>query len=123
MGNTPSAGTQTKLRLLDQLRDKIRFKHYSIRTEQAYLDWIRRFILFHAKRHPAEMGAPEVESNKRTIKGRPLCSYLPAYKNGRPFYRSFYSFYSLGLLSEQLLRWTPLSRPRLVKNKLKSGPI
>ncbi len=42
------------------MRDKIRFKHYSIRTEQAYLDWIRRFILFHAKRHPAEMGAPEV---------------------------------------------------------------
>ena len=55
-------GTQTKPRLLDQVRDKIRFKHYSIRTEQAYPDWIRRFILFHAKRHPAEMGAPEVEA-------------------------------------------------------------
>jgi len=38
MGNTPSAGTRTKPRLLDQVRDKIRFKHYSIRTEQAYLD-------------------------------------------------------------------------------------
>jgi len=49
-------------RLLDQLADRIRFKHYSMRTEQAYCDWARRFILFHNKRHPREMGAPEVES-------------------------------------------------------------
>ncbi len=48
-------------RLLHQVRDNIRLKHYSIRTEQAYTDWIRRFILFHKKRHPAEMGAVEVE--------------------------------------------------------------
>ncbi|WP_089729974.1 phage integrase N-terminal SAM-like domain-containing protein [Candidatus Thiosymbion oneisti] len=46
MGNTPSAGTQTKPRLLDQVRDKIRFKHYSIRTEEAYVGWIKRFILY-----------------------------------------------------------------------------
>lgn len=48
-------------RLLEQLREKIRYKHYSIRTEHAYVDWVRRFILFHGKRHPAEMGAREVE--------------------------------------------------------------
>ena len=48
-------------RLLVRVRDKIRLKHYSIRTEQAYTDWVRRFILFHKKRHPAEMGAAEVE--------------------------------------------------------------
>lgn len=48
-------------RLLDQVRDRIRFRHYSIRTEQAYVDWIRRFIRFHGKRHPASMGAAEVE--------------------------------------------------------------
>ena len=48
-------------RLLNQVRDKIRLKHYSIRTEQAYTDWVRRFILFHNKRHPAEMGAVDVE--------------------------------------------------------------
>jgi integron integrase len=47
-------------RLLDQVRELIRIRHYSIRTEQAYLQWIRRFILFHRKRHPLEMGAPEV---------------------------------------------------------------
>lgn len=48
-------------RLLDQVRDKVRSKHYSLRTEQAYLDWIKRFIYFHGKRHPSELGAPEVE--------------------------------------------------------------
>jgi integrase-like protein len=42
------------------VRDAIRLKHYSIRTEQAYADWIRRFILFHKKRHPSEMAEPEV---------------------------------------------------------------
>jgi integron integrase len=48
-------------RLLDQVRERIRFRHYSIRTEQAYVDWIKRFIRFHGKRHPATMSAPEVE--------------------------------------------------------------
>ena len=42
------------------MRDHLRTRHYSIRTETAYLDWVRRFILFHDKRHPAEMGAAEV---------------------------------------------------------------
>lgn len=46
-------------KLLDSLRQRIRVLHYSIRTEQAYVDWARRFILFHGKRHPREMGAPE----------------------------------------------------------------
>lgn len=45
-------------KLLDSLRQRIRVLHYSIRTEQAYVDWARRFILFHGKRHPREMGAP-----------------------------------------------------------------
>ena len=44
-----------------QVRARIRAKHYSLRTEEAYVDWIRRFILFHNKRHPAEMGASQVE--------------------------------------------------------------
>ena len=49
-------------RLLDHVRDRIRVKHYSLRTEQAYVDWIRRFIGFHGKRHPPTMGAAEVEA-------------------------------------------------------------
>ena len=48
-------------RLLDQVRARIRFKHYSIRTEQAYLDWIKRFIRHFGKRHPMDMGADEVQ--------------------------------------------------------------
>ncbi len=49
-------------KLLEQVRDKIRVLHYSIRTEEAYLAWTRRFILFHGKRHPMQMGSAEVES-------------------------------------------------------------
>ncbi len=49
-------------KLLDQVRGKIRLKHYSIRTEQAYVDWIRRFILHFGKRHPRELGAANVEA-------------------------------------------------------------
>jgi integron integrase len=48
-------------KLLDQVRDRIRRKHYSLRTESAYIHWIRRFIYFHDKRHPRELGAQEVE--------------------------------------------------------------
>lgn len=47
-------------KLLDQVRIEIRLRHLSYRTEQAYVHWIRRFILFHGKRHPREMGAAEV---------------------------------------------------------------
>lgn len=56
----PAARTPHSPKLLDQVRDLIRLKHYSIRTEQAYLGWVKRFILFHGKRHPKEMGAEEV---------------------------------------------------------------
>ena len=49
-------------RLLDSVRKHLRVRHYSIRTEQAYLDWIKRFILFHGKRHPTDMAEPEIAS-------------------------------------------------------------
>lgn len=45
-----------KPRLLDRVREAIRTRHYSRRTEKAYVAWIRRYILFHGKRHPLEMG-------------------------------------------------------------------
>jgi integron integrase len=51
-----------KRKLLDQVRDRIRFKHYSLRTEEAYLHWVKRFVLFHHKRHPRDMGAAEIEA-------------------------------------------------------------
>jgi hypothetical protein len=51
---------QQKPSLLKEVRHQIRLKHYSIRTEDAYLKIVKRFILFHRKRHPREMGADEI---------------------------------------------------------------
>src|SRR5688572_23551795 len=49
-------------RLLDRLRERIRFLHYSIRTEQVYVYWVRSLIRFHGLKHPATLGGPEVEA-------------------------------------------------------------
>jgi hypothetical protein len=49
-------------KLLNRVRDAIRLKYYSYRTEQTYVQWIRRFILFHNKHHRQEMGVPEIEA-------------------------------------------------------------
>ena len=63
--SVPSVGppelTQSP-KLLDRMRVHLRTRHYSLRTEEAYVDWARRFILFHSKRHPQDMGAEEVEA-------------------------------------------------------------
>lgn len=58
--NAPNASRPDKPRLLDQVRETIRVRHYSPKTEDAYVGWIRRYILFHGKRHPSEMGADQV---------------------------------------------------------------
>ena len=52
-------------RRLDQVREAIRMRHYSIRTEEAYVSWIKRYILFHGKRHPLEMGEDEITQFSR----------------------------------------------------------
>ena len=56
----PDAASNTPNTLMSALRQRVRFRHYSYRTERAYLHWARRFIAFHGRRHPREMGAPEV---------------------------------------------------------------
>lgn len=61
-----------KKKLLDEVRDLLRVKHYAYRTEQAYVSWIKRFILFHDKRHPRDMGTPEI---------RAFLTYLAVEKN------------------------------------------
>ena len=58
--DTVASGTASKPKLLDQLRTAIRLRHYSPRTEEAYAGWVRRYILFHSKRHPAELREPDV---------------------------------------------------------------
>ncbi len=49
-------------KLLDQVRDRLRLGHYSLRTERTYISWIRRYILFHGKRHPKDIGKAEIEA-------------------------------------------------------------
>ena len=57
-----SGGAVAAPRLLDQLRERIRYLHYSLRTEQAYVHWVRAFVRFHGLRHPKGMGAAEVQA-------------------------------------------------------------
>ncbi len=56
------------VRLLDKVRQRIRLKGYSIRTERSYAQWIKRFILFHGKRHPKDMGKMEIEAFLYSLK-------------------------------------------------------
>lgn len=86
----PQIKIMNKPRLLDQVRDKLRLKHYSYRTEQSYIAWIKRFIFFHNKRHPDTMGEREIESFltylavKRNVaastQNQALCALLFLYK-------------------------------------------
>jgi len=86
-----NAPTHQSPRLLDRLRQALRTKHYAYRTEQTYVYWVRRFILHHGKRHPREMGAPEIEAflSHLAVAGRvsastqtqALCAVLFLYKH------------------------------------------
>jgi integron integrase len=77
-------------RLLDQLRERIRYDHYSLKTEQSYVQWVRRFVHFHGLRHPKDLGGPEVEAflahlaNARQISPsthhQALCALLYLYR-------------------------------------------
>lgn len=58
----PQSNSDSSPKLLQQVRERLRYRHYSIRTERAYVDWIKRYIYFHGIRHPKEMGQPEIEA-------------------------------------------------------------
>jgi len=85
-----NAGTPQPKRLLDQVHDKLRTLHYSPRTEDAYVGWIRHYIFFHGKRHPKDLGAGEVEAfltylaTQRGVsastQNQALCALLFLYK-------------------------------------------
>ena len=64
---TPPPGRQPKL--LDRLREALRARHYSRRTEQSYCQWVKRFIFFDNVRHPADMGAPEIHAYRNFLAG------------------------------------------------------
>jgi hypothetical protein len=63
----PEAPSSGSPRLLDRVRAAVRMRHYSRKTEKTYVGWIRRFILFHGKRHSRDMGAAEVTRYLRTL--------------------------------------------------------
>ena len=60
--NSPKVFPNPKAKLLDQVREVLRVKHYAIRTEEMYIHWIKRYILFHKKRHPNEIGDDEIRA-------------------------------------------------------------
>ncbi len=73
---SPLQKPPTALGLLEVMRDTIRLKHYSLRTEESYLHWARRFIHFHGRRHPRLMGAREITAflNERDEQGWARCA-------------------------------------------------
>ncbi len=90
MNTPPPENSPPPRKLLDQVRDALRLKHYAYSTEESYVQWIRRFILFHNKRHPKEMGSSEVtaflthlavEGNvAASTQNQALCALLFLYK-------------------------------------------
>ncbi|MDP9350228.1 MAG: phage integrase N-terminal SAM-like domain-containing protein, partial [Chloroflexota bacterium] len=68
----PTRSPAKEPKLLEQVRETIRQRHFSRRTEEAYVEWTRRFVLFHGKRHPSQMGAGEIRS---------FLSYLATRRN------------------------------------------
>ena len=87
---TPCKPPLRAVRLLEQVRECIRYRHYSLLTEEAYLLWVRAFVRFHGNRHPGEMGGAEVETflndlvNRRRISAsthkQALCALLFMYR-------------------------------------------
>lgn len=67
-------------KLLDRVREALRVRHMSLRTEKAYLHWIRRYILFHGKRHPKEMGEVEINAFLTPWAGSTACQGLRPYE-------------------------------------------
>lgn len=90
-GRTTSLLGAQKSKLLDQVRAAIRLRHYSLRTEEAYVQWIKRFIFFHDKRHPLDMGEKEITQflSALAVKGhvsastqnQALCALLFLYRH------------------------------------------
>src|SRR2546429_9945682 len=79
---SPAAGPRT---LLGRLRSALRARHYSPRTEQAYVAWVRRYVEFHDRRHPATMGATEVQAFLTHLAERRRGRAAPPEQGTAPF--------------------------------------
>ena len=103
----PSHGTPAGPRLLDRVRGVIRARHYSRRTEKAYVAWIRRYIFFHGKRHPAEMGGAEVA---RFLTSLALEGHVSASTQNQAF--SALLFLYREILARDLTGLSEVARPK-----------
>lgn len=110
-----------KLKLLDQVSEVMRLKHYSLRTESTYREWIKRFILFHGKRHPNEMGAPEVS---RFLSDLALTHHVAASTQNQAF-NALLFLYREVLHRElgQLQEVTRAKRPQRLPTVLSKGEV
>lgn len=98
------------LKLLDQLRERIRYLHYSLRTEEAYVYWVRAFIVFHGRRHPREMGKREIEAYLMHL----VCVRNVSASTHRQALSALLFLYSKVLLID--LPWLDeIGRPRVTK--------
>ena len=111
--NTSPPGTLQKPKILDQLRNAIRLRHYSIRTEETYVQWVRRYILFHGKRHPQEMGRPEIEAflTHLAIEGKVAASTQNQALNAIVFFYREIIKREIGLLDEVVRAKRPARIP------------
>src|SRR5882762_7068819 len=105
-----------KPRLLDRVRDASRARHYSRRTEKAYVGWIKRYIFFHAKRHPVDMGAPEVARflTSLAVDGRVAASTQNQALNALLFLYRVVLEVDLPWLNEVVRARTPESLPTVL---------
>jgi hypothetical protein len=88
----PEPASPKPKKLLDQLREAIRIKHYSYSTEKTYVHWAKRYILFHNKRHPAEMEAPEIEAFLSHLAQEGMSRHPPRNRLLMPFFSSIATY-------------------------------
>ena len=99
--------------LLERLREAIRLRHYSIRTEEVYLHWVKRYILFHKKRHPAEMGTAEVSAflTDLAVRGKVSASTQNQALNALNFFYTAVLGREIGTLTEVIRAKRPQRLP------------
>ena len=78
----------TQLKLLDQVRDALRVRHYSIRTEETYVQWIKRYILFHHKTHPRDLAEADISAFLTDLASTRMSQPRPKIKPCPPCYFS-----------------------------------
>lgn len=108
-----------KAKLLDQVREVLRVKHYSIHTEAAYVRWIKRFIFFHGKRHPREMGAAEVQAflSDLAVSGEVSASTQNQALNALVFLYSEVLHQELGWMNELVRAKRPKRMPTVMSKE------